>query len=443
MQKSIWPPINLENSGEDMKIGIAGVGTVGIGVIKILQQHTQLLNQRAGTDFEITAVSGRDRNKSRPVSLDGMTWYDNAVDLASDDNVEMVLELIGGSEGVAKDLCEAALKAGKPVVTANKALLAVHGTALAKLAEEKNVPLAYEAAVAGGIPIVKAMREGLAGNAISRVYGILNGTCNYILTEMEETGGDFSAILADAQKLGYAEADPSFDIDGVDAAHKLSILTSLAFGTPVDFDSVYIEGIRAVSAEDIAFAKEFGYRIRLLGVARRTEKGIEQRVHPCMVRNDTAIANVSGVFNAVVAEGDFVDSTVYEGRGAGEGPTASAVVADVIDIAAGRISPTFGIPVDKMVDIPKVPVEEHVGRYYVRLTVYDRPGVIADISAVFRDEEVSIESLLQRGRGPEEAVSVVLTTHEVQEAALVRALAKIGEFDHSVDEPRMIRIAKL
>ncbi|WP_219821689.1 homoserine dehydrogenase [Sneathiella aquimaris] len=426
-----------------MKVGIAGLGTVGVGVIKVLRQHRQLLSDRSGSDFEIVAVSGRDRSKDRGVSLEGLTWYDNAVDIASDPNVDLVVELIGGSEGVAKDLCEAALNLGKPVVTANKALLAVHGQQLAKLAEGKKTTLAYEAAVAGGIPIVKAMREGLAGNAISRVYGILNGTCNYILTEMEETGGDFSAILSEAQALGYAEADPSFDVDGVDAAHKLAILTSLAFGTPVDFDSVYIEGIREVSALDISLAKEFGYRIRLLGVARKTDKGIEQRVHPCMVRQDTPIANVSGVFNAVVAEGDFVDTTVYEGRGAGEGPTASAVVADIVDIGAARTSPTFGIPVDKMVSIPAVPVEQHVGCYYVRLNVFDRPGVIADISAVFRDEKVSIESLLQRGRAPEEAVSVVLTTHEVQEAALCRALDQINEFDHSVDRPRMIRIAKL
>jgi len=426
-----------------MKIGVAGIGTVGVGVIKVLAQHGQLLSDRCGQDLEITAVSGRDRTKDRGVSLDNMTWYDNAADMASDPNVDLVVELIGGSDGVANDLCQAALNAGKSVVTANKALIAVHGTELATLAEDKGVSLNYEAAVAGGIPIVKAMREGLAGNAISRVYGILNGTCNYILTEMEETGGDFDNILSDAQALGYAEADPSFDVDGVDAAHKLAILTSLAFGTPVDFDSVYIEGIREISALDIAFAKEFGFRIRLLGVARKTDKGIEQRVHPCMVRNDTPIANVSGVFNAVVAEGDFVDNTVYEGRGAGEGPTASAVVADIVDIAAGRTCPTFGIPVHKMTDIPKVAVEEHVGCYYVRLNVFDRPGVIADISAVFRDEEISIESLLQRGRSPEEAVSVVLTTHEVKEAAIVKALAKIEKFDHNCGTPRMIRIAKL
>jgi len=426
-----------------MKIGVAGIGTVGVGVIKILQSHAELLKDRCGQELEVVAVSGRDQTKDRGVSLDGMTWYTNAVDMVNDPNVEMILELIGGSEGVAKDLCVAALKAGKPVVTANKALIAVHGTELATLAEKNDAPLNYEAAVAGGIPIVKAMREGLSGNAISRVYGILNGTCNYILTEMEETGGDFDAILSDAQALGYAEADPSFDVDGVDAAHKLAILTSLAFGTPVDFDNVYIEGIREVSALDIAFAKEFGYRIRLLGVARKNNGGIEQRVHPCMVRKDTAIANVSGVFNAVVAEGDFVDSTVYEGRGAGEGPTASAVVADIVDVAAGRISPTFGIPVGRLKAIPTMPVESHVGCYYVRLTVLDLPGVIADISATFRDEEISIESLLQHGRAPEEEVSVVLTTHEVKEDALLRALSKIEKFDHSLAKPRMIRIAKL
>ncbi|MBE7636963.1 homoserine dehydrogenase [Sneathiella sp. P13V-1] len=426
-----------------MRLGIAGIGTVGVGVIKIVEKHGELLANRCGEPIEVVAVSGRDRTKDRGVNLDGMTWYDNAVDLASDPNVDMVLELIGGSEGVARELCTKALEAGKPVVTANKALLAVHGTELATLAEQNNTSLAYEAAVAGGIPIVKAIREGLAGNVFTRVYGILNGTCNYILTEMEETGGDFGDILADAQKLGYAEADPSFDVDGVDAAHKLAILTSLAFGTPVDFDSVYIEGIREVTALDIQFAQEFGYRIRLLGVARQTEKGIEQRVHPCMVKRETAIANVSGVFNAVVAEGDFVDSTVYEGRGAGEGPTASAVMADVIDITSGRTSPTFGIPANKLTDLPKVPVKEHVGCYYVRLTVLDQPGVIADISAAFRDEQVSIESLLQRGRDPEQSVSVVLTTHEVQEEALVRALGRIENFDHNVAAPRMIRIAKL
>ncbi|MCR9212669.1 MAG: homoserine dehydrogenase [Proteobacteria bacterium] len=428
---------------ESVKIGVAGLGTVGVGVLKILEAHGGLLESRSGVKLEVTAVSSRDRTKDRGVSLDGMTWYENASDMATDNNVDIILELIGGSDGIAKDLCEKALEAGKSVVTANKALLAVHGTALAEQAEAHNVTIAYEAAVAGGIPIVKALREGLSGNAISRVYGILNGTCNYILTEMEETGGEFESILKEAQDLGYAEADPSFDIDGVDAAHKLAILTSLAYATPVDFDKVYIEGITSVTADDISYATELGYRIKLLGVARRTDKGIEQRVHPCMVRKDTSIANVSGVFNAVVAEGDSVDSTVYVGRGAGEGPTASAVIADVIDIAAGRLTPTFGVPVVKMKPIPSVSIEDHVGCYYVCLTVYDKPGVIADVSAVFRDEDISIESLLQRGRSEQEAVPVILVTHEVKEASLVRALAKIEKFDHSVARPRMIRIVSL
>jgi len=426
-----------------VKIGVAGLGTVGAGVLKIINAHGELLRARTGARLEITAVSGRDRDKDRGVSIEGLTWYDNAVDLAKDPSVDVVLELIGGSDGVAKELCISALSLGKHVVTANKALLAIHGTELAALAEQHDVSLAYEAAVAGGIPIVKALREGLAGNAISRVYGILNGTCNYILTEMEETGGEFDNILQDAQQLGYAEADPSFDVDGVDTAHKLAILTSLAFGTPVDFDSVYIEGIRDVTAADIAAAQEFGYRIKLLGVSRRTAKGIEQRVHPCMVRTDTAIANVSGVFNAVVADGDFVDSTVYVGRGAGEGPTASAVVADIVDIAVGRHSATFGLPIKEMTPLPMASIESHVGCYYVCLTVYDRPGVIADVSAVFRDEDISIESLLQRGRSESEAVSVILVTHEAQEAAVVRALSKIEKFAHSVAAPRMIRIVSL
>lgn len=426
-----------------IKIGLAGLGTVGVGVLKIIEAHGDLLEARSGARLVVTAVSSRDRNKDRGVSLDGMTWYDDATELVSDPDVDVVLELVGGSEGLARDLCTKALIAKKPVVTANKALLAVHGTELAKLAEDNKASLAYEAAVAGGIPIVKALREGLSANAIKRVYGILNGTCNYILTEMEETGGEFENILADAQALGYAEADPGFDIDGVDAAHKLAILTSLAYATPVDFDSVFIEGIRNVTAEDIANAKELGYRVKLLGVARRTKKGIEQRVHPCMVRKDTSIANVSGVYNAVVAEGDFVDGTVYVGRGAGEGPTASAVVADIIDIAADRHSATFGVPVKKMTDIPKVSIEEHRGCYYVCLTVYDRPGVIADVSAVFRDEDISIESLLQSGRSDEEAVPVILVTHEAKEAAVVRALSKIEKFPHSAAKPRMIRIVSL
>ncbi|MBM3573873.1 MAG: homoserine dehydrogenase, partial [Alphaproteobacteria bacterium] len=318
---------------QPLKIAIAGLGTVGAGVLKLLAEHAELIAARCGRRLVVTAVSARDRKRDRGVDLTGVRWYQDAAALAADPEIEIVVELIGGAEGVARQLCEAALDAGKHVVTANKALLAHHGTALATLAEGKGRTLAFEASVAGGIPIVKSLREGLAANRLSRIYGILNGTCNYILTTMREQRREFAEVLAEAQKLGYAEADPSFDVDGTDAAHKLAILTSLAFGAAVDLNGVHIEGIRHVSSLDIDYADELGYRIKLLGIARRTEHGIEQRVHPCMVPKGTPIAHVEGVYNAVVAEGDYVGRVVHEGRGAGAGPTASAVVADLLDIA--------------------------------------------------------------------------------------------------------------
>jgi len=353
---------------------------------------------------------------------------------------DVVVEAIGGSEGPAKALAEATIAAGKPLVTANKALLAVHGAGLAAAAEEKGVALAFEAAVAGGIPAIKALREGLAANRITRVAGILNGTCNYILTQMREHGREFADVLADAQKLGYAEADPSFDVDGIDAAHKLAILAALAFGRPVAFDSVYVEGIRRVSAVDIGFANELGYRIKLLGIARQTEQGIETRVHPCMVPGTAPIARVDGVFNAVVAEGNFVGRVMLEGRGAGEGPTASAVVADLIDLARGRTTPVWGVSGSALSHMPSVPMSAHVGAYYLRLMVVDKPGVIADVTAILRDEGVSLESMLQRGRSPGEAVPVVLTTHETQESAMRKALTRIGALGTVMEEPALIRI---
>jgi homoserine dehydrogenase len=366
------------------------------------------------------------------------------VALAADPAVDVVVELIGGSDGPARALVQAAIAAGKPVVTANKALLAVHGAALAAAAEERGVPLAFEAAVAGGIPVIKALREGLAGNRILRIAGILNGTCNYILTQMRERGREFTEVLADAQKLGYAEADPSFDIDGIDAAHKLAILAALAFGRPVAFAAVHVEGIRAVSALDIAFASELGYRIKLLGIARHVEAGpgggISARVHPCMVSQSAPIARVDGVFNAVVAEGDFVGRVMLEGRGAGEGPTASAVVADLIDIARNRHTPVWGAASAELSNAPSVPMSAHVGAYYLRLMVVDRPGVIADVTAVLRDLGVSLESMLQRGRSPGEAVPVVLVTHETQESAMREALSRIAALDAVVEAPAMIRI---
>jgi len=393
--------------------------------------------------MQITAVSARDKSRDRGLDLDAFTWHDDPVDLARSDEIDVLVELIGGDEGPAKLAVEAAIANGKDVVTANKALVAHHGTALAQMAEARGVALNYEAAVAGGIPIVKAMREGLAGNSFSRVYGILNGTCNYILSAMRDSGRDFSDVLDEAQALGYAEADSAFDVDGVDAAHKLAILTSLAFGCPVNLDAVHIEGIRQVSAVDIEFATELGYRIKLLAIARLTAHGVEQRVHPCMVAEGTSIAHVDGVFNAVVAEGDFIDRVLFEGRGAGEGPTASAVLGDLVDIGRNIRLPAFSVPAEALQALQPAPMDSHVGPYYVRLSVLDRPGVIADISAILRDEHISIGSMLQHGRDPGEAVTVVLITHENEEAAMGRAMALIDGLEAVLEEPKIIRIEAL
>lgn len=425
---------------DPLKIAVAGLGTVGAGVVKLLAERAPLIGQRCGRPIEVVAVSARSRGKDRGIDLSAVEWYEDPVAMVAHPGLDVVVELIGGSEGPARALVEAALARGLHVVTANKALLAHHGTDLAAKAEAARLGLAFEAAVAGGIPIIKGLREGLAGNAISEVHGILNGTCNYILTEMAGTGRDFADVLSEAQELGYAEADPSFDIDGVDAAHKLAVLTSVAFGTPVNFADVYIEGIRHVSALDFEYARELGYRIKLLGIARRTAHGIEQRVHPCMVPQDAPIASVDGVFNAVVAEGDFVDRVLFVGRGAGAGPTASAVVADLIDLARGHVNAVFGVPVSHLESIPAAPMQSRHGAYYVRLMVLDRPGVIADITAALRDQNVSMEQMLQRGRSPGGSVPVVLTTHATDEASMQRALAAIAAQGSVVEPPRMIRI---
>ncbi|MBL6948146.1 MAG: homoserine dehydrogenase [Rhodospirillales bacterium] len=426
-----------------LTIGIAGLGTVGAGLVRLISTHFDDLAIRADRSIEITAVSARDRNADRGVDISSFEWHDDPLALARADGVDVVVELIGGSDGVAKALCETAFENGKHVVTANKALIAHHGTALARAAEKAGVSLSYEAAVAGGIPIIKSLREGLAGNGLSRVYGILNGTCNFILTAMSEQGREFEDILAECQKLGYAEADPSFDIDGIDAAHKLAILASVAFGGEVNFDAVYVEGIRHISPMDMQFAEELGYRIKLLGIASIRDDGLEQRVHPCMVPAETPIAHVSGSLNAVVADGDFVGSIVQEGSGAGAGPTASAVAADIIDIARGLKVATFGVPADKLKSIPPVPMQRHKGAYYIRLMVVDKPGVFADIAAVLRDHEVSMEAVLQRTRDPGEPVPVVMTMHETEEAAMTAALDEIADIGAVTEAPRMIRIESL
>jgi len=423
-----------------LRIAVAGLGTVGGGVVRLLQEHAGLLAQRACRPLQLVAVSARDRGKDRGLRLDGIAWAEDPVALATAPDVDVVVELMGGSDGPARALVERSLAAGRPVVSANKALIAHHGGQLARLAEQGGTTLAYEAAVAGGIPIIKLLREGLVGNEIRRIYGILNGTCNYILSTMRETGREFADVLAEAQKLGYAEADPAFDIDGVDAAHKLAILAALAFGGEVDFEHVHIEGIRHVSAEDFAHAEELGLRVKLIGQAQLVDGELEQRVGPCLVRSEAPIASVEGVFNAVVAEGDFVGTVMAEGRGAGAGPTASAVVADLVDLARGRALPPFAIEAGQLRRHASRPLEARRGAYYLRLMVVDRPGVIADVAAALRDEDISMESMIQRGRSPGEVVSVVMTTHDTTEGAMRRARARIKALQAVVAEPRPMRI---
>ncbi|NKB57993.1 MAG: homoserine dehydrogenase [Alphaproteobacteria bacterium] len=423
-----------------LKIAVAGLGVVGAETVRLIAAQHDVLARRGGRPLVVTAVSARDKNRDRGVSFDGIEWFDDPVAMARSADADVICELIGGSDGVARDVCEVAIAAGRHVVTANKALIAMHGASLGRDAEAAKRTLAYEAAVAGGIPIIKALREGLAANQVTRLQGILNGTCNYILTVMRESGRDFAEILAEAQAHGYAEADPSFDIDGVDAAHKLAILTSVAFGCEIDFDAVHIEGIRHIDAQDIRFATELGYRIKLLGIAEMTEAGVQQRVHPAMVPLEAPIASVEGVFNGVVAEGDFVGTTMFEGRGAGAGPTASAVVADIVDIARGRETPTYGVPADALQAMRVMPMDERVGLYFVRVMVYDKPGVFADIAGALRDSEISIESAIQRSRSEGGVVPVVLTTHETKEASMRHALNLIGALDSVAEAPRMIRI---
>jgi len=428
---------------DSLKVGIAGLGTVGGGVASLLTRHHNLIATRAGRTVEIAAVSARDRTRDRGVDLSRAIWCDDALDLVDLPDVDLVVEAIGGADGIAKDLCVKALKAGTPVVTANKALMAEHGGILAALADETGTSLAYEAAVAGGIPIIKGLREGLSANVIDGVYGILNGTCNYILSEMRSTGRDFDDVLEEAQAKGYAEADPSFDIDGVDAAHKLAILAALAFNGTVAFDDVHVEGIRRIAARDIAYAEELGYRVKLLGIARRRLEGVALRVHPCLVPQEAPIASVEGVFNAVIAQGDFVDQVMMVGPGAGAGPTASAVVADIVDIARGFKLPVLGAPVNGLAPLTAVPIAQRGGAYYLRLMVSDQPGVIATIAALMRDNDISVESLLQRGRSDTDAVPVVIVTHETNEAAMQRVVDALEREEAVLEPPHLIRIESL
>jgi homoserine dehydrogenase len=425
---------------EPLRVALAGLGTVGGGVIKLLEANRDLITRRASRPIEIVAVSARDRSRDRGIDLSGLEWSDDPVALAARDGIDVVVELIGGADGPALALAEASIAHGKAFVTANKAMIAHHGVALAKSAEDADVALKYEAAVAGGIPVIKGLREGAAANEITHVYGILNGTCNYILTTMESEGRSFADVLADAQALGYAEADPAFDIDGVDAAHKLAILASLSFGTRLDFDAVRITGIRDVLAGDIAQARALGFRVRLVGLADAGSDGLFQRVHPCLVPVTHPLSHVAGAMNAVVAEGNFVGRLFFEGRGAGEGPTASAVVADLIDIARGEYGPAFAMPVASLAHPGTADPGKRVGRAYLRFTVADRTGVLAELTAAMRDAGVSIESMIQRGEAPGGGVLVVMTTHEGPESAVTAALSALSGSPSLVGAPMMMPI---
>jgi homoserine dehydrogenase len=436
-----------------LKVGLAGVGTVGGGLLQLLATRGDALTARAGQPIEVVAVSTLEDRRNKDVDISAFRRVSDPVALATDPGIDVFVELMGGEGGVAKASVEAALRAGKHVVTANKALLAHHGASLAALAEKNGVALNFEAAVAGGIPIVKVMRESLQGNDISRVYGILNGTCNYILTRMESEGRSFAEVLKEAQAQGYAEADPTFDIGGFDTAHKLALLMSLAFGTRVSFDSVYVEGIESITPADIEAADELGYRIKLLGVALRTDSGIEQRVHPTMVPKHTAIAEVDGVLNCVAVSGDFVGDVVLVGRGAGGAATASAVTGDLIDIARGHILPPFGTKDKNLKPYKKAQMRAHEGGYYIRLSVYDRTGAFAAIAGRMADQGISIESIVQRRARAElpgfdrrhkgSPAFVVLITHQTTEAAIRKALAAIERDGHVDQKPQMIRIEKL
>ena len=434
---------------EPLKVGLAGLGTVGTAVIQLLEHERHKLVARCGRAIEVVAVSARSRGKKRAVDLKKVRWAADPVELAGDPGIDVLVEVIGGAGDPAKGAVETALAAGKPVVTANKALLAAHGHKLATLAERQRVALNFEASVAGGIPIVKTLREGLNGNSFTRIYGILNGTCNYILSRMEEEHISFEDCLREAQQLGYAEADPSFDVEGHDAAQKLSILASLAFGTKVDQAAVYVEGISSITLADIDAAAELGYRVKLLGVAVRTDAGIEQRVHPTMVPKESAIAQVMGVTNAVTVDAAGLSPITLVGPGAGGMATASAVVSDLADIARGVRTPPFGQPAARMTAVRKAPMQRHEGGYYIRLMARDRPGSAATIARRLAQRQISLESIVQRhetrsqdaGKSGD-PVPVILITYATTEDAVHKALAAVRRDRVISGRPQVIRIEK-
>jgi homoserine dehydrogenase len=436
-----------------LKVGLAGLGTVGVSVLRLVARQRAALAARCGRDIEVVAVCARAKAKDRGVDLKQVRWVGDPVTLARDPEIDVFVELIGGEGDPAKGAIEAALASGKSVITANKALLARHGVALAALAEKNRVALNFEAAVAGGIPIVKTLREGLVGNSLTRIYGILNGTCNYILTRMEQEKLSFADCLKDAQRLGYAEADPAFDVEGHDTAQKLSILASLAFGTKVNPRAVSVEGITSIAPADLDAADELGYRIKLLGVAVLTDQGIEQRVHPTMVPRDSAIAQVMGVTNAVTIDADAIQAITLVGPGAGGLATASAVVSDIGDIARGVRTAPFGRPTAQLSASGKAPMQRHEGGYYIRLLAVDKPGTAASIATRLAEQNISLESIVQRHRGlrpqggddPKSVagpVPVILITYATTEDAVRKALAAVKRDKVLSGAPQVIRIEK-
>ncbi|WP_212523996.1 homoserine dehydrogenase [Actibacterium sp. MT2.3-13A] len=424
-----------------LRLGIAGLGTVGVGVVKIVQQHADLLSRRSGRPVAITAVSARTRHKDRGVDVEAYAWEDDPVALATREDVDVFVELMGGSDGPAKAATEAAIAAGKDVVTANKAMLAIHGQELAEAAEAAGRVIRFEAAVAGGIPVVKALTEGLAGNEITRVMGVMNGTCNYILTRMQSAGLPYDEVFEEASKLGYLEADPELDVGGIDAGHKLALLASIAFGTRVDFGGVELEGIGEITIEDIHRAADMGFRIKLLGVAQMTGRGLEQRMTPCLVPASSPLGQLEGGTNMVVLEGDSVGQIVLRGAGAGEGPTASAVMADVIDIARGIRVATFGQPAAGLEQARRARVAA-AAPYYLRMQLQDKPGALAKVAAVLGDAGISIDRMRQYGHA-EPTAPVLIVTHKTTRDALELARSALAGTGVVEGSPVAIRIEKV
>ncbi len=422
-------------------LGIAGLGTVGAGVVKILQENGDIISRRAGRDIRISAVSARDRSKDRGIDISRYGWEDNPVALASRPDVDVLIELVGGEEGPAKESVEAAISSGKHVVTANKAMLAVHGQQMAETAEMAGCILRFEAAVAGGIPVIKALSESMAADRITRVMGVMNGTCNYILTRMEETGQPYEEIFSEAEELGYLEADPTLDVGGIDAGHKLALLTSIAYGTRVDFAGMEIEGIQKVTIEDIEQARDMGFRIKLLGVSRESAGGMEQRMQPCLVPATSPIGQVENAMNIIVLEGASAGRISLRGAGAGEGPTAMAVLGDVIDIARGRRISTFGQPAKSLKSVKPARMAA-VGPYYLRLLLVDQPGVLARVASALGEAGVSIDRMRQYGHDTE-AAPVIMVTHRTTQSSIEEAIASIAQSGVSLNDPVALRIEEL